>query len=172
MKILILQGSARLSGNTAAMVKAFREGAEEAGHEIIQFDVATMDIHGCTGCEWCHTKGNGQCIQQDDMQQIYEPYDTADMIVYASPIYYGSFTGQLHNTIHRTYALTKPAACTKTAMILSSGSSGVYKAAENIYHGYLQGWYGTEDCGIFEASGSNGKSPEMLERLREFGRSL
>ncbi|MEE6147892.1 flavodoxin family protein [Olsenella sp. YH-ols2223] len=172
MKILVLQGSARKNGHTTALAQAFAEGAREAGHEVTVFDVASMDIHGCIGCEWCHTQGNGECIQKDDMQQIYPHYASADMIVLASPIYYGSFTGQLHCAIHRTYALGIPKACKKMAMILDSGSSSVYAAAERIYHGFLQGWYGAEDCGIFEYPGAAASSPQNLEEVRQFGRSL
>lgn len=172
MKILVLQGSARKQGHTATMVRAFVEGAQKGGHDVTVFDVADMDIHGCTGCEWCHTQGAGKCVQKDDMQQIYPHYDSADMIVIASPIYYGSFTGQMHCVIHRTYALQIPRNCKKMALILDSGSSGVYAAAEQIYRGFLQGWYGAEDCGIFEAAGSDATSQETLDELREFGRSL
>ena len=60
MKILVLQGSARKNGHTTALAQAFAEGAREAGHEVTVFDVASMDIHGCIGCEWCHTQGNGE----------------------------------------------------------------------------------------------------------------
>ncbi|WP_165248646.1 flavodoxin family protein [Adlercreutzia sp. ZJ141] len=172
MKILVLQGSARKKGHTATLTQAFVEGAKEAGHEVTVMNVANMDIHGCTGCEYCHTEGGGQCIQDDDMQQIYPLYDSADMIVIASPIYYGSFSGQMHCAIHRTYAIGKPASCKKMAMILDSGSSGVYAASERIYHGFLQGWYGVEDCGIFEYAGSSASSSQNLDELRQFGKSL
>lgn len=172
MKVLVLQGSARKNGHTKAMAEAFAEGACEAGHEVTVFDVANMDIHGCTGCEWCHSQGDGECVQRDGMQDIYPHYASADMIVIASPIYYGSFTGQMHCAIHRTYAIGIPKACKKMALILDSGSSGVYEAAERIYHGFLQGWYGVEDCGVFKAAGSSAVSDESLKRLHEFGRTL
>ena len=130
-----------------------------------------MDIHGCTACEYCHTKGNGTCIQKDDMVEIYPLYDSADMIVIASPIYYGSLSGQLTCAINRTYAIGVPVACKKMALILVSGASGVFRASETIYHGFLQGWYGVEDCGIFEGAGSAAVSDDALEELRDFGRS-
>ena len=172
MRILVLQGSPRKKGRTTKCAQAFAEGAREAGHDVAVYDVAHMDIHGCMACEYCHTQGGGECIQQDGMQQIYPLYDAADMIVLASPIYYGSFSAQLSSTFQRTYAFGKPQGCTKMAMILCSGSPGVYDAAEAIYHGYLQGWYGVEDCGIFEFAGSAASSEQNLERLRDFGRSL
>ena len=71
MKILILNGSPRPNGNTAAMVRAYAEGASEAGHTVHIVNVCQKKIAGCLACEYCHTKGGGKCIQQDDMQEVY-----------------------------------------------------------------------------------------------------
>ncbi|WP_350455534.1 flavodoxin family protein [Slackia heliotrinireducens] len=172
MKIMVLNGSARRNGNTAAMVSAFKRGAETAGHEVIVFDVANMTIAGCRGCEYCHTKGNGSCIQKDDMQAIYDEWNEMDMLVLASPIYYGSHTGQLSCAIHRTYALDIPKRCRKSAMILSSGAPDVYDASRSIYNGFIHGYFRTQDMGVFTAVGAEAKSPAMQEKLEVFGRSL
>ena len=94
MKIAILNGSPR-NQNTATMVEAFCKGAEEAGHETQVLQVGKMKIGGCMGCEYCHTKGEGKCIQKDDMEKVMPAYLEADMIVYASPVYYFDMTAQL-----------------------------------------------------------------------------
>lgn len=172
MKILVLNGSPRAQGGTSAMVTAFSEGAREAGHEVDVLNVANMDIHGCRGCEWCHTAGNGACVQRDDMDAVYPLWDAAEMIVIASPVYYGSFSGQMHCAINRTYAGMKPKRCSKMALLLCSGANGVYANAESIYKDYLAGWFGAQDCGIFEATTPEAKSDNMAARLREFGRTL
>ena len=125
MNILVLNGSPRKNGNTAAMVDAFIKGAKENGHRITVVPVCQRKIAGCLACEYCHTKGNGKCIQQDDMQEIYPVLEEAEMIVLASPVYYHSFTGQLQCAINRIYALDKPKNLKKTALILSSGSDDV-----------------------------------------------
>ena len=87
MKIVVLNGSPRVNGNTAAMTKAFAEGAAEAGHEVEIVPVAKLKIAGCLGCEYCHTKGGGKCVQKDDMRKLYPLLEEAEMIVFASPIY-------------------------------------------------------------------------------------
>lgn len=92
MKILILNGSPRAKGNTAAMVAAFQKWAEEAGNKVTVVPVAKKKIAGCIGFEYCHTKGDGKCVQKDDMQEIYPMMKEADMIVLASPIYYYGIT--------------------------------------------------------------------------------
>lgn len=172
MRILVLVGSAREQGGTAAMARAFAAGAREAGHEVEVVNVARMDIHGCRGCEHCHSAGDGACVQRDDMDELYPLWDAADMIVIASPVYYGSFSGQMHCAINRTYAGMKPKRCRKMALLLCSGARGVYAHAEGIYRTYLVEWFGAEDCGVFEATTSEAKSPEMAQRLHEFGAGL
>lgn len=107
MNILILNGSPRPNGNTAAMVKAYAEGAAEAGHTVHVVDVCKKKINGCLACEYCHTKGNGKCVQQDDMQEVYPLLENAEMLVLASPIYYHNFSGQLQCAINRIYALDR-----------------------------------------------------------------
>ena len=71
MNILVLNGSPRANGNTAAMINAFAEGAQQSGHQVEVVNVCRKKIAGCLACEYCHTKGDGRCIQQDDMQEVY-----------------------------------------------------------------------------------------------------
>ena len=49
-RICILNGSPRLTGNTKELIHSFTRGAESVGHEVICFDLQTMNIHGCLGC--------------------------------------------------------------------------------------------------------------------------
>lgn len=172
MKILVLNGSPRRQGNTAAMVGAFVDGAAESGHEVTVVNVCQKKIAGCLACEYCHTKGEGKCIQQDDMQEIYPVLEEAEMIVLASPVYYHSFTGQLQCAINRIYALDKPKNLKKAALILSSGSDHVYCGAIYEYQNSFLNYLKLEDMGIFSAYGKQNQSEEKLNELREFGRSL
>lgn len=175
MQILVLNGSPRPHGNTAAMVEAFRRGAEENGHTVAVVNVCKKKIAGCLACEYCHQKGSGherQCVQKDDMQEIYPLLDEAEMIVLASPIYYHGFSGQLQCTINRIYALDKPQKLKKAALILSSGSDHVYSGAIYEYQNSFLNYLRLEDMGIFTAYDKQNKSPEKLEELYQFGKSL
>lgn len=172
MKILVLNGSPRIKGNTAALIKAFVEGAQENGHEITVVPVCQKKILGCLACEYCHTKGEGRCVQQDDMQEIYPVLAEAEMIVLASPIYYHSFTGQLQCAVNRIYALDKPARLKKAALILSSGSDDVYEGAVYEYKKSFLEYLELEDMGIFTAFDKQNQSESKLSELRQFGRSL
>ena len=170
MKILILNGSPRKKGNTAAFAAAFKEGAESKGHEVEIVSVGNMKINGCIACEYCHGKGEGKCVQQDDMQVIYPKLASVDMVVFASPVYYFSFTGQMQNAITRFYAPWSPAA-KKYAMILSSGSPNVYDAIIAQYHGFLA-FIKAQDCGVRTFCGANQTDEKNLEEIRAFGASL
>ena len=172
MNILILNGSPRPNGNTAAMVKAYAEGAAEAGHTVHVVDVCKKKIGGCLACEYCHTEGNGKCIQQDDMQEVYPLLEEAEMIVLASPIYYHSFSGQLQCAINRIYALDKPKKLRKAALLMSSGSDLVYSGAIFEYQNSFLQYLNLQDCGMFAAHGESNKSEELLNRLKDAGRNL
>ena len=172
MKILVLNGSPRPKGNTAALVEAFAAGARESGHQVHVVPVCQKKIAGCLACEYCHTKGNGRCIQQDDMQEVYPLLDEAEMLVLASPIYYHNFSGQLQCAINRIYALDKPKKLRKAALILSSGDSDVYDGALYEYQNSFLGYLELEDMGVFTAHGDENKSEAKLRQLYEFGQSL
>ena len=175
MNILVLNGSPRPGGSTAKMVAAFAEGAESAGHRVHRVDVCRKKIAGCLACEYCHTKGQGECIQKDDMQEVYPLLKEAEMIVLASPVYYHSFTGQLQCAVNRFYAIGSPEILTqlkKAALILSSGDEDVYGGAVYEYENSFLGFLKLQNMGIFTAHGEDQTTEEKLEELRSFGAGL
>ena len=175
MKILVFNGSPRPHGNTAAMVEAFAEGARENGHQVDVVNVCQKKIAGCMACEYCHQKDSGherQCIQKDDMQEVYPLLDTAEMIVLASPVYHHGFSGQLQCAINRIYALDKPKKLKKAALILSSGSDHVYGGAIYEYQNSFLNYLKLEDMGIYTAYDDQNQSIEKLEELYQFGKNL
>ena len=171
MKILVLNGSPHKDGNTTALVSAFQKGAQAAGHEVVVCPVGTMNIKGCLGYEYCHTKGEGTCIQKDDMQKVYPELNSADMVVFASSVHYFGFTGQMECTLSRFYAGMKPAKAAKYGLILSSGSPNVYAAIETQYKSVIS-LCGGEDAGIITCAGAENKTESALAKAEEFGKSL
>ena len=176
MYVLILNGSPRPKGNTKQMIQAFCEGLNSAGHEDDVFDVCRMNIHGCLACEYCHTRGDGQCVQKDDMQEIYRKLAEAEMLVIASPIYYHGISGQLKCTIDRFYSAAypnKPAKLKKVAMFLSSGDPAMYDGAMFSYQGDFLDYLELEDMGVYTTNGYDpGVEESKLEEIRRFGASL
>ena len=104
-QIVILNGSPRRKGNTSALVRAFTEGAEKAGHIVREFFLSDMNIHGCKGCFSGHSTKECPCIQRDDMDQIYPAVRESDVVVLASPLYYWNMSGQLRTAVDRLFAL-------------------------------------------------------------------
>lgn len=170
MKIAVFNGSPRKE-NTAAMVDAFCEGAKAAGHEVEVLQVGKMKIAGCLACEYCHTKGEGSCVQKDDIEKVLPAYKEADMVVFASPIYYFAMTAQMEAAIQRVYCIGKPQKAKKAALLLSSGSPGVYDSAIAQFKGYT-GFTGLEAVGIITANGDENKSEAKLNEVRDFAKSL
>ena len=129
MQILILQGSPRAKGNTAWMAEEFKNAAEVAGHQVTLVNVAHKHIAGCLACEYCHGKGNGACIQKDDMPELYPLMAQAEVLVLAAPIYYFTLSAQIQAPIQRMYCVNAPAKVKKMALLMSSYSPAVYDGA-------------------------------------------
>jgi len=104
MKALMLAGSPHADGTTSFLADEFCEGAKEAGHEVIRFDTAKLDIHPCIGCYHCR-KNDGKCVYDDDMSQIYPHLLAADAVVLVTPLYYFNMTAQLKRAIDRFFAV-------------------------------------------------------------------
>ena len=131
-----------------------------------------MKISGCLACEYCHGKGEGKCIQKDDMEKVMPAYKDCDMIVFASPIYYFDVTAQLSAAIQRVYAIGKPTKATKAALLLSSASSpNPFEGAIATYKTMI-GYMGLEDAGIITAAGEENGSEAKLDEIRAFARAL
>ena len=171
MKVLILQGSPRANGNTAWMAEECRKAAEAAGHEATLVDVAHKKIAGCLACEYCHGKGNGACIQKDDMQELYPLLAEAEVLVLAAPIYYFTMSAQIQATIQRIYNMNKPPKVKKMAMLLSSYSPNVYDGAIGEYHG-IQSYWGVEDAGIVTVKINEQKTDATREKIAALAKKL
>ena len=120
-KILVLSASTRKSGNTDLLCDEFIRGAESAGHSVKKMYVAFMQVKGCIGCRTCQGNG-GQCVQKDDMATVYEKIKEADVIVYASPVYFYSFNAQMKAVLDRTFAIEKVIK-DKKAYLITTGAA-------------------------------------------------
>ena len=130
-----------------------------------------MKIAGCLACEYCHTKGEGACIQKDDLEKILPAYKEADMIVFASPIYYFTMSAQIEAAIQRVYCIGKPLKAKKAALLLTSGSPGVYDSAIAQFKGYTA-YTGIEAAGVITSNGEENGSEAKLNEVRDFAKSL
>jgi multimeric flavodoxin WrbA len=106
MKVLAINGSPHMDdGNTAMILNPFLEGMKEAGAIVDLFYTKKLNIGPCNGDMSCWFKNPGQCGQKDDMQMLLPKFKEADVIVWASPVYYAGVTGPLKNLMDRQLPL-------------------------------------------------------------------
>ena len=106
MKVLAINGSPHMDeGNTAMILNPFLEGMKEAGSDVEVFYTRKLKIGACNGDLSCWFKNPGICGQKDDMQMLLPKLKEADVIVWASPVYYAGVTGPLKNLMDRQLPL-------------------------------------------------------------------
>ena len=167
MKIVVLNGSPRKGGNTEIMAQAFAKAARKNQNEVSILDVASMNIRGCLGCKYCWAH-KGECIQKDDMGKVFAALADADMVVFASPIYWFDITAQMKTVIDRLYAGGSVGFHFRVADHVFDAAIAQYKAMTS----YLK-W---EDMGIItvpnmETKGSMTTAPNLAAVIR-LGESL
>jgi multimeric flavodoxin WrbA len=107
VKIIVILGSPRKKGNTAKVLSMFEDKVKQ-NHEIEIINISKCNIGGCLGCYKCQeNKDEPGCVQKDDALIIFDKLIQADAIVYASPLYWWSFTSQIKPLIDRHFCLVK-----------------------------------------------------------------
>ena len=154
MKIVVSTGSPRRNGNTNHLAGQFIKGAEEAGYEVYRFDCAQRKVSPCIACNRCGM--NGQCIFNDDFEELRPHLVAADMVVFATPMYYFGFSSQLKAVIDRFYALNgQIKGHVKQSVLLMAYADTAPEEAEPMlshYHTLLQ-YLGWKDNGTVVAAG-------------------
>ena len=102
-KVLIISTSVRANSNSEALANAFAEGAREAGNEVEMVSLRGKSLAFCRGCLAC--KKLGRCAIQDDANSIIEKLMNAEVVVWATPIYYYQMSGQMKTMMDRANAL-------------------------------------------------------------------
>ena len=181
-RILILNGSPRMKGNTALLCEAFTSGAKEIGHEVDQFNLQGMTIKGCLGCFKGGKNPLSPCVQKDDMEKIYPLYEKADIVILATPLYYWSFSGQLKTAFDRLFAVAEcnpdyanPVKDCALIMAAEGDSKENWKPALDYYDALVK-FLRWKDRGKILAGGvlKDGEvaGKPVVEEARNFGRSL
>lgn len=117
-KILVVHCSPRIGGNSSMLADVFVKGALESGNEVKRIDIGRADISGCMACEYCF-KHDGECVQQDDMQQFYPLLREYDTLVWATPMYFYNFPAQLRAFQDRMFCqIGKPFTIEQTALLM------------------------------------------------------
>lgn len=104
-KMLIVLGSPRNEGNSAALAGQVYEGARANGAIVETVYLNAMNIKPCQGCQKCQIADFDGCAVADDMNQLYPMLKEAHSIVIASPVYWFNMSAQTKTFIDRLYAV-------------------------------------------------------------------
>ena len=98
-KVVVLSTSLRSNSNSELLAKSFVEGSKESGNEVEYISLKNKDIGFCIGCLACQKLGH--CVIKDDVTDIMDSVLYADVVVWATPIYYYEMSGQMKTLIDR-----------------------------------------------------------------------
>ncbi|AWK52955.1 flavodoxin [Clostridium beijerinckii] len=108
MKVYAINGSPRKNKNTATLLQKALDGVKEAAKdkeietEIINlYDLNYTGCKSCFACKRLGSKSYGKCAVKDDIQEVLEKLSQADGLIFGSPIYFGTITGQLQSFLER-----------------------------------------------------------------------
>ena len=172
MKILVLTGSPRKSGNSATLADNFIRGAKEAGHSVERFDAAFKKVHPCIACNSCGM--DGPCVFKDDFEFVRKHIVDANCVVFATPMYYFGISAQLKAVIDRFYAINGSIHVPKKAVLLMTYANTAASEAVPIKSHYevLLKYLGWTDAGQVIAPGvwpvgaiERTKYPELAYQL-------
>ena len=176
-KVLMISSSPRKDGNSEMLVASFAKGAKEAGHSVETVYLRENKFGFCKGCLACLKVGH--CIIDDDAVEVAAKMHDAEVIVFATPVYYYSVSGQLKTMLDRANSLYgSDYAFTKVYLLATAAEEEPY-AAEGAVKA-VQGWVDCFDrCELADtvfAGGVNGVGDiaghPALDKAYQTGREI
>ncbi len=107
MNVVSLLGSPRSEGNSTAIANRILATAAKGGAKTRSFELNRLNYRGCQACYACK-KESDSCVLNDDLSEVLAAVHEADIVVLASPVYYGDVTAQFKGFIDRTFSYLHP----------------------------------------------------------------
>ena len=101
MKVLIINGSPRLEGNSTRLVKELTSVFDKENVEVDLYQIGNKAIRGCMACGYCYT--HGECVFKDDVNDLAKRFEQADGLIVLAPVYYGSANGSVISLLDRLF---------------------------------------------------------------------
>lgn len=139
-KVLIISTSLRGGSNSDILARECERGAKEAGNEVELLSLKGKEIKFCIGCLSC--QNTGACVLKDDVADIMAKVKEAEVIVFATPIYYYEMSGQMKTLLDRLNPLYSADYRFRDIYMIATAAEDAESAFEKAYNG-LQGWV---DC--------------------------
>lgn len=138
--VIVISTSLRANSNSAALAEEFARGARNGGNEVEFISLRGKKIDFCVGCLSC--QNTGRCAIKDDAAEIEEKLLHADVVVFASPIYYYGMSGQMKTLLDRLNPLYPKDYSFRDIYFLTAAAEDEANVPEKAVIG-LQGWV---DC--------------------------
>lgn len=138
--ILILSSSLRANSNSDALAEAFARGAREAGNTVEAVSLKGKSVAFCKGCMACQK--TQACVLRDDAAALAEQIKNAEVLVFATPVYYYGMSGQLKTLLDRCNPLFASNYAFRDVYLLATAAEDDGSAVEGTVKG-MQGWI---DC--------------------------
>lgn len=135
--IVVISSTLRNNGNSEILAQEFAKGAEAGGHNVDFITLKDKEIKFCKGCMACQKLGH--CVIKDDSNEIVEKMKNADVIAFASPIYYYEMAGQLKTLLDRGNSLYTSDYKFREIYLLATSADTDSHSADIAAQG-LQGW--------------------------------
>ncbi len=178
-KILVINGSPRKGGNTESLADELIRGTMESGHKAKKINLRELTIKNCKGCFLCQVYKGDPCVQKDDMSEVYSALREADVVVWASPLYWMHFTSLMKAAIDRLFALAAYEVPQKeTALVIAStmNDADIFSMIVPYYETCLVKNLNWENRGMLLAGGVNDVGDvlktDYLQKAFELGKSL
>lgn len=176
-KVLVISTSLRNNSNSEALADSFTRGAEEAGNQVERISLRDKKISFCKGCLACLKAG--KCIIRDDALEIAEKMHDAEVIAFATPIYYYEMSGQMKTMLDRANSLYGSDYRFGDIYLLSAAAEDKEDVDQRAVSG-LEGWIACFErarlSGTVFAGGVDGtgeiKGHPALESAYEMGKAV
>jgi Multimeric flavodoxin WrbA len=136
-KVLVISTSMRKNSNSAALAEQFGKGATSAGNQVEEISLADKRIEFCKGCLTCQS--TQRCVIRDDADLIAQKMLDADVLVFATPIYYYEMSGQMKTMLDRVNPLYPADYRFRDVYFLASAAEDDDSAWSRAANG-LEGW--------------------------------
>lgn len=152
--VLILSGSPRKGGNSDLLCDEFMKGALESGNQVEKIFLRSKKVAPCNACYFCKHSG-GQCAIKDDMAEILDKMQAADVIVMASPVYFYSIDAQMKAVIDRSVArwTNIPNKEFYYIMTAAEDSASVMDCTLECFRGFAACLHGAQEKGVIYGKG-------------------
>ena len=104
MKVLMINGSPRINGNTSLALDEMTKIFEAEGIIVKKMQIGAQDVRGCVACNYCAE--HGKCVFADCVNDIAQEFESADGLVVATPVYYASANATLIAALDRLFYST------------------------------------------------------------------